>query len=218
MEVHFNLPLDVSTHFTVPVDLAPWGPLSHQKTPQGWTPVRDRATYTTWSKSLEPVTPDAQALEAWYGIYLFALDVPKPTLYVGIASNDSKSSEGVLNRLKKHRVKATGSHVGSSPDTIGGVHHPENWRDFATERFTALGGPGDLLKDARVAVSKFNGTVIQPKADLERFESAIIGNQAGILDAIVAKLWPAKNASHINLLNGTTGRDFLSPDDRIVLW
>jgi len=218
MLLRFSLKLDVSTHFVVPQDQTEWNQKAHHKTSQGWTPVRERATFQTWGKSLHPITPEANALSDWYGIYIFAADVPEPTLYVGIASNDSVASEGVLTRLKKHRVKATGSHVGATLNSSGGVHHPENWRDFATKRYIAIGGPGDALADVRIMVSKFDGMSLQTKADLERFEGALVRNERGALDAIVNKLWPGKNVAHIKLLNGNASRLQLYPDDQIELW
>lgn len=218
MNLHFNTPLLIPTHFDVPADLTPWNPPEHHKTSTGWTPVRQRATFGTWGKSLLPITPDSQALEEYFGIYLVAADLPTPTLYVGIASNDSKASEGVLTRVKKHRVKATGSHVGSSPTSTGGVHHPENWRSFSNSRYIHLRGSADQLDDVRIVVAKFKGKELQTKADLERFESSIIANQNGILEQIVEKLWPGLGLDKITLLNGTKGGFELSPNDQVVVW
>jgi hypothetical protein len=218
MLLQFNKPLPVPLHFNIVVDQTNWQPQRHTKTSTGWTPDRARATFGTWAKSLTPASPDAQALEKYFGIYLFAANVPGPTLYIGIASNDSKASEGVLTRIKKHRVKATGSHTGATPAGTGGVHHPENWRDFAIRRFIALGAPADALEDVRIAVARFNGSAIQSKADLQRFEAAMIANQNSILDSIANKLWPGLNASQVTLLNGTNGGHEMGAIDQIQLW
>lgn len=212
MILRFNAPLNVSSHFSVAVDHTPWNPQTHLKNKQGWTPVRDRATFGTWAKGLDPLGTfphwdgNAYPWEDIYGLYLFAADLPQPTLYIGIASNDSATPEGALVRLKKHRVKTTGSHVGSNTASVGGVHHPNNWRNFAVQRFLGLGGAGDMLTDVRFAVAMIVGNSVQRKADLERFEKAIIRNQSGVRDAIIAKLWPHLSGSHkVNIINGTTG-------------
>lgn len=211
MLLRFNTPINVPLHFTVPADNTPWDPQIHAKNTQGWTPVRLRATYSSWRTGLVP----SGAFQHWdgqpypwddvYGLYLFAADLPHPTLYVGIASNDSNKPEGVLTRLKKHRVKATGSHVGAGPATTGGVHHPEAWRKFAASRFVAVGGAGDTLDDVRFVVAAIAGVSLQRKSDLERFEGAIISNQNGILDAIKAKLWPHGANGQVTVVNGTSG-------------
>jgi|GEM_PF-5941035 len=211
MRLRFNAPLNVPIHFNVPADNTPWFPQVHAKNTQGWTPIRPRATFGTWGRGLDPIGTFSHwdgLSYSWndvYGIYLFAADLPRPSLYIGIASNDTSKPEGVLVRLKKHRVKATGSHVGSGSASTGGVHHPESWRDFAIQRFGAFGGVGDVLNDVRVGVAMLEGSPIQCKADLERFEKAIIENQGGVLDAIVAKLWPRLAGSgQIRVINGAS--------------
>ena len=163
-----------------------------------------------------PTTQDACRLKDYFGIYLVAFEIPEPSLYIGIASNDTKTSEGVLNRFKKHRVKTSGSHVGTTPISTGGVHHPEKWRNFAQKRFAALNGQPDFLTDVRIVASSFINTTKQPKNDLERFESSIICNQNNVFDAIVDKLWPGKTAYDVRLLNGTRGRPELTTEDQII--
>jgi hypothetical protein len=214
----FNQPLDVKNHFEVIPDASPWVERRHHRAGDVWTPVRDRATYVSWHKSLNPITPDSDKLKKWYGIYLFAADIPQPTLYVGIASNSTKSSEGVLTRLRKHRVKATGSHVGPEPTSGGGVHHTAKWREFAIQRFAYFGNRPDVLEDVRVVVSKFEGAETQAKSDLERFEADIVRNQSGVLDQIIEKLWPGMCAQHVRVLNGSTSRRILLSDDAFQLW
>ena len=209
--------LDVSKNFEVPPDLTVWQTQQdYLQTSQGWTPVRLRASFASWQNSVVPSTQDAQNLKDYYGIYIVAFEIPEPSLYIGIASNDTKSSEGVLNRFKKHRVKTSGSHVGTTPTSTGGVHHPVKWRNFAQQRFAALNGLPDCLTDVRIVVSSFINTTKQPKKDLERFESSIICNQNNALDQIVDMLWPGKNAKNVRLINGTRGRPKLTNEDQII--
>lgn len=208
--------LDVSKNFDVPPDLTVWQPKDYLQTTQGWTPKRDRASFASWQKSVVPTTQDAHKLKNYFGIYIVAFEVPEPILYIGIASNDTKTSEGVLNRFKKHRVKTSGSQVGTAPTSTGGVHHPVNWRNFAQQRFEAMNGRPDFLTDVRIVVSSFINTTKQPKKDLERFESSIICNQNNALDQVAAMLWPGKTSNDIRLLNGTRGRSELTTEDQII--
>ena len=207
--------LDVSKNFDVPPDLTVWQPKDYLQTTQGWTPKRDRASFASWQKSVVPITQDAHKLKNYFGIYIVAFEVPEPSLYIGIASNDTKTSEGVLNRFKKHRVKTSGSQVGTAPTSTGGVHHPVKWRNFAQQRFAAMNGRPDFLTDVRIVVSSFINTTKQPKKDLERFESSIICNQNNALDQVAAMLWPGKTSNDLRLLNGTRGRSELTTEDQI---
>lgn len=208
--------LDVSKNFDVPPDLTVWQPKDYLQTTQGWTPKRDRASFASWQKSVVPTTQDAHKLKNYFGIYIVAFEVPEPSLYIGIASNDTKTSEGVLNRFKKHRVKTSGSQVGTAPTSTGGVHHPVKWRNFAQQRFAAMNGRPDFLTDVRIVVSSFINTTKQPKKDLERFESSIICNQNNALDQVAAMLWSGKTSNDLRLLNGTRGRSELTPEDQII--
>lgn len=208
--------LDVPKNFHVLADMSIWQPSDYIQTAQGWTPKRERASYISWQKSVVPNTNAAHNLNDYFGIYILALEIPEPTLYIGIASNDTKSSEGVLNRFKKHRVKISGSHVGTAPTRTGGVNHPINWRKFAKERYSVMGGVPDCLSDVRIVVSRFVKTSIQAKAELERFESSMICNQNNALDKVVDKLWPGKTSNDVRLLNGTRGRPELTTEDQII--
>ena len=208
--------LDVSKNFDVPPDLTVWQPKDYLQTAQGWTPKRDRASFASWQKSVVPTTQDAHKLKNYFGIYIVAFEVPEPSVYIGIASNDTKTSEGVLNRFKKHRVKSSGSQVGTAPTSTGGVHHPVKWRNFAQQRFAALNGLPDCLTDVRIVVSSFINTTKQPKKDLERFESSIICNQNNALDQVADMLWPGKTSNDVRLLNGTRGRSELTTEDQII--
>ena len=209
--------LDVSKNFEVPPDLTVWqSPQDYTQTAKEWTPLRPRASFTSWQSAVIPITPAAQDLKEYFGIYILALEIPEPTLYIGIASNDTKSSEGVLNRFKKHRVKISGSHVGTAPTSTGGVNHPKNWRKYAKERYSVMGGAQDCLSDVRIVVSRFVNSSIQTKAELERFESSMICNQNNALDQIVDLLWPGKIAKNVRLLNGTRGRPKLTNKDQII--
>jgi hypothetical protein len=88
----------------------------------GHTPDRDRATYGSWQKALQD-HPIARPLRASFGLYFLFFSVPSPYLDVVIAAQGGRAPEGVLNRIKKHIVRATGSHVGKRKAVNGGVDH-----------------------------------------------------------------------------------------------
>ena len=208
----FSTPISIPRNFDAPADQTLWASVNHHRTNNGWTPTRDRASFQSWERSLVPISATAQEFEDWYGLYIFAADLPVPTLYIGIASNTGTQPEGALNRLKKHRVKATGSHVGPNPNSANGVHHPQKWRDFATQRYSQLAGQLDTLNDVRFILARFNQNE-QPKADLKRFEESIISNQHDILNIIIDCLWPGLNKNNVVILNDSEGNDALLPDD-----
>jgi len=212
MNLIFSKPICVPGNFVVPTDQTLWAQVGHQQTNKGWTPTRERASFLSWGNSLVPNSAIARDFKDWYGLYIFAADRPAPTMYVGIASNTGKRPEGALNRLKKHRVKATGSHVGPNPNSYGGVHHPQKWRDFATKRYSQLAGQLDTLDDVRFILACFNQNN-QPRADLERYEKSIIANQHGIFNVIIDCLWPGRNKTDVVILNDSKGKYALLPDD-----
>ena len=218
MLLRFQAPLTLSDHFAVPVDQTAWTAQEHHSCKHGWAPVRPRASFVTWQASLLAQTQHGRDWERSFGIYLLAADVPSPTLYVGIAAQNVKSSEGLGKRLKKHRVKTTASHVGASATSTGGVHHPKRWQNFARARFVALAGQGDGLQDVRVTRAAIEGVAIQAKTDLQRFENSIMANHNGVLQTIVDRLWPGTHVEDVRLLNGAQGRRKMGPEDQIMIW
>ena len=219
MQLIFTAPRLLSLDFSIPLDATIWSSRVYRKVKDGWTPVRPRATFGSWQSALIERTPVATALKSQFGIYVLAFENPYPSIYIGIAANSGRSPEGVLNRIKKHRVKAAGSHVGVSPDVVGGVAHMKNWRKFAVDRsdFYAKERCSDEATDARLIVATLQDSSIQSKKDLERFEKSLIVDQSGIRSSIERRLWPSFRGK-VFVLNGEKGKPSLSDSDQIVLW
>lgn len=204
----FISPLQLRDHFEIPIDEAEWRgrvgdyvlttPDSRGKKYQ--TPDRHRATFSTLSKSLVPVTDQARSLKTHYGVYMLAFEIPFPAFYVGIAASSSKSPEGILSRIRKHRVKLTGSHIGSSIDKHGGVDHTGGWREFAIQRaqFCVERSTQDDVADARLSFADFMPSAgpAEHKKEAEWFESQLTGNP-GWNEAVVRRLWPNHDPSSI---------------------
>ena len=198
----------INDHFDVPPDCTDWRPNVYSKRRDGWSPNRSRANFGSIKNALIPKkTEYASNITKGYGIYIIAFDLPEPYMYVGIAANDSKLPEGIINRIRKHRVKVTGSNVGSNSQTTGGVHHPIKWRYFAQKRaqFFYSENKLDVLEDACVMwawifVDSYIPFPLQQKKQLEIFESAIINNERGIRDEVVSRLWPGRKVD-VTILN-----------------
>jgi hypothetical protein len=208
----FTLPVLLSDHFTMPVDDTTWGGYDYIEIPkQGQTPSRQQASFKNFKKSMVGKTDYAAALEKTYGVYLLAFDLPTPNLYIGIAASSSSAPEGVASRIRKHRIKATGTNVGTHFKNVGGVHHPEKWRVFAKDRakYFASKNMLDDCSDMRLSVGVLTNDKgiteeSQPRADLEYFEHIIFSNTYGVLDRICNKLWP--NSDHVNILTSCTNK------------
>ncbi len=180
--------LRLAEHFDIPKDDTDWFPIgTYSKVSGGNTPDRPRARFR-WKDALRPKTPEANGLANTSGLYLLAARVPYKAIYVGIAAGDGKSPEGILNRIRKHRVKITASHVGSErvmagktiPSNVGGVSHTGHWREFAADRYSALKATDrlpDLCADIQLATGH---TCIDRKHILECFESEIFHNLRAI--------------------------------------
>lgn len=85
MLLQFHSPILVPNHFQILPDQTPWKPQIHQSLSNGWSPIRERASFFSWKKSMIPKTTEAKCLEGACRLYLFAANEPQPTLYVGIA-------------------------------------------------------------------------------------------------------------------------------------
>lgn len=148
-------------------------------TSAGHTPLRDRASYVTWTRALSP-RPAESSLAGQFGIYFLFFSIPSPHLYIGIAADRGRSSEGFLNRLKKHVVKATGSHVGASKGRSGGVDHTAGWREFAMKRAQERRfAHSDTCEDAMLAlgqVTDLEGRAVHDKSLLEHVESCLVND------------------------------------------
>ena len=125
----FAPPQKLSDHFSIPCDKSRWTGAAGEYSACidakgkkiGLTPARERATFHSLSRAMTPVTPNGKALNSTFGVYLLAFDVPSPAFYVGVAASSRRSPEGILSRIRKHRVKLTCSHIGGSASTHGGV-------------------------------------------------------------------------------------------------
>ncbi len=193
MELIISEPVALSSLADVHPDRTEWGSGIHchshngRGKKNGWTPKRPRASYFNWERALSPRL-DGQWLCEAYGVYLIFFSVPSPHLYVGTASDDGRKPEGVFNRLKKHIVKATGSHVGVACNKHGGVNHTKGWRSFAAARAIArrqLAEIGafhpDDCRDAKLAVGRvLSGDVLATdEASLTDFETCVARNTQG---------------------------------------
>ncbi len=208
----FSSPVALSDHYEVPLDTSPWpAPCAyHRIAGHGQTPDRPAAPFGAYGNSLQ-TRPGAQHYDDAFGVYILAIDTPHKAFYVGIASDDQKSPEGVGRRIRKHRVKLTGSHVGPSHNngpvsSCGGVNHTGGWRPFAVDRhqYHATVGLEDRCLDVRLMVGAIVGG--NPKKPLECYESAILHNANGIRDQLYAILWPRQEHGHVYILNTIKGR------------
>ncbi|MEP3040725.1 MAG: hypothetical protein ABJO97_18810 [Roseibium sp.] len=187
-------PVLLNSLFDIPPDTSPWPEQEYQKlstksgNPSGRTPVRPRASFISHGQSLTaPFGRNLTTYQDMLGIYILAFTVPEQWFYVGIAA-PGRSPEGVLNRIRKHRVKATGSHVGTGASN-GGVNHTDRWRVFAPRRYRYFeeNRGADSLADAWLITS-------EPPADqmtkrhLEEVEHSIICNENDCLTSILATI------------------------------
>jgi hypothetical protein len=124
--LNFSTPQNFAVSFEVPVDHSAWNG-QYERNTNGTSPVRDRIL--TVGNALIPKPNCMLAGQKVCGIYLLTFELPYKAFYVGIAAGDGQAPEGILSRLRKHRIKATGSNGGI------GVHHPRQWRKFALDRF-----------------------------------------------------------------------------------
>lgn len=207
----FDCPVALSDHYQVPADNTHWpAPLSyHQLSGQGQSPHRPRASFRSHPKALIPRS-DVQHFDAYFGVYILAVDHPSKAFYVGIAAANGKKPEGVGSRVRKHRVKLTASHVGSSlpcgsPANVGGVNHTGGWRPFAAERYQyhLASGADDCCADVRLMAGTAGDNA---KKILEDFESAILHDASGIRSRIYNILWPSEDKSNVVILNTVRGR------------
>ncbi|WP_146182844.1 hypothetical protein [Limnohabitans sp. Jir72] len=204
--LQFHPPENLKNIFSIPLDLTSWEHSTYHNTNQGDTPTRERATYSTVSNALNYLPNQKNDLPE-YGLYILAFEIPEPHIYIGISTQDAAAN--IADRIKRHRVKATGSHVGNTSATTGGVHHPENWKIFACSRYAQmlrLNTPDDL-SDTRILIAEISSEI--PGIDLNTYEKYIMNNQNGVLDDICDKLWPKRNSdviiiNKITKYNGST--------------
>lgn len=219
MRLIINNPIQATEAFLFPEDTTPWAPTSYQadyrKCPGGgYTPIRDAASYGGLSNAVHSLQP-----ESWnrqYGIYILLIGLPTPTIYIGIASEDARTPEGIFTRFKKHRVKLSGSHVGNDIGH-GGVHHPRKWGEYAIDRYNHFDGRLDDFNDIWIAKARIDDIPVQAKAELERFEKHLFNNCSQILDAITETIWP-QNRVPVRVLNHITKCKHSQKGDIVRLW
>ncbi len=148
-------------------------------------------------------------------------DVPFPAFYVGIAASSGKSPEGILSRIRKHRVKLTSSHIGVCPDKHGGVDHTGGWREFAIQRVRHFHdiAIADNVDDACLSFGNFvpSAGPSSHKKEAEWFESQL-SSREGWLVKILNALWPDKRPDSVFLL--TKGKSSGSRPEMplVMLW
>ncbi|CDF86797.1 hypothetical protein PKB_5487 [Pseudomonas knackmussii B13] len=214
----FAEPVLLKDHFLMPADTTPWPAVgtgaAYVGTKPGMTPARDRAPFRTQAHGMLPRSEYGESLAKTYGLYVLAFGGGQgltPSIYVGITVRES-----VLVRIRKHRVKATGSHVGGRADVYGGVNHTERWRPFAEQRHIEHAGRPDQCADVRLLVGQLSLPVAEG-APLRRFEASLCSDQDGVLKQLKEMLWSGA-ARRVSLLTEKHGKAFAGDGMRIVFW
>lgn len=202
MKLVFDKPIVASNHFEIPPDTSAWSTYGYRHVDGDQTPLRDRAPFRTSRLGMVAKSEIGNLMANKYGLYALAFDIPSPTLYVGIASEGGAAPEGVLSRIRKHRVKTTGSHVGAHEHATGGVHHPANWIKFATQRAKHFARQNikDVCADMRIIIANLEGVPFQRKNLLECCEALLCVNDRGNLHRLYNLLWPESDPLKVNLL------------------
>jgi hypothetical protein len=154
-----------------------------------------------------------KSLPHHYGIYVLGFLIPHPAIYVGIASQDSRSPEGILKRVLKHRVKVTGSHTHGEPNR-GGIHHPPRWGSFASvrhDRFVSSKSV-DLLADVTLMTASL-GAGGDSRSSLTFYEGVL--SRSGVVRDRLLKEMFGIDAVDVYTLN-TAGSNGVRPADPIV--
>ena len=228
IQLKFDSPIKLIDHFEVPEDGSVWSEHSYVRTigrngrNTGQTPVRQRAEFARWQNALVPKSDFGKSVSQAFGIYLLAFSAGQPAIYVGIAAAGGRAPEGILNRIKKHRVKSTGSHVGPSAESCGGVNHTCGWREYAVSRAAHFQRASviDRLEDVRLIVGRLNPAPrTSDKEILERFEASIFSNYKSVGDKICHLLWPTIPADQVRQLTRAVAKRPVIPGRAsIVLW
>jgi hypothetical protein len=188
--IEFNLynPVPIGELFKVVPDKSSWE-VSEKYVRKGsiWVPNRTKTLNTN-----EILIPKNEKIASFFGkhsasnhgIYVMFF-AEKKTFYVGIAAKYSykkngkiiklKSPEGILKRLRKHRLKCTGSNVWSINHTNT---HDNGWRSFAIQRYQEHSEKGeyDVLEDCFISIINFHDPemyINDDKGILETLENDI---------------------------------------------
>jgi hypothetical protein len=228
MKLKFSAPIMLAEHFRIPVDETNWMPIAdppkpYRKVNGGFTSNRSLASFGSWQKALEPISDVGRNLSKTFGVYMLAFgdpdcECPPAAFYVGVAGDNSKKPEGILTRIKKHRVKVTGANVGGAAASHGGVSHTAGWRQYAPRRHAYYSAKKtvDICADARLVIGLLDSEH-HPTNVLEYFEHRIFKNHLGVRDSIYNLLW-GRPADKVMLLTAAS-KDGVAPLDPVVqLW
>jgi len=217
----------LSDHFFAPVDNTPWVPgeyetcVDKRSKKTGLTPARERAPFQTLTRGLRATSQFGESLSQTFGLYLLTFDLPFPAIYVGVAASSSRSPEGVLSRIQKHRIKLTASHIGASRATHGGVNHTGGWREFATHRarYHADQQIADQCQDGRFACGLFHPSdgPSSHKTQAEWFESQLLSNQT-VINCLIHLFWPGVQSQTVFRLTKGTSCGVRPRVPRVELW
>jgi hypothetical protein len=224
----FSPPELLTTYFEVPIDKTCWMGEYRVTTDRfgkknGQTPAREQASFSRWQDSLLPKSDVVEKYSKCFGVYLLTMDIPTPAIYVGIAVSSAGRPEGVLTRIRKHRVKLTGSHIGRNGASSGGVNHTGGWRSFAPERARhfAARDETDGCRDVRIITGTMLPIVggnLEEKAALEYFESRIADEHSPVWEQLTNLLWPRHDELVPRLLTLSTSGKCHLESARVTLW
>jgi hypothetical protein len=205
----FGDKIKLSEHFEIPLDETPWQGLYKDT-----TPARELATFETFTRALNPRQEYRDFYDNAFGVYILILSIPCPAFYVGIASGES-----ILNRIRKHRVKVTGSHVGN------GVNHTKEWRLFAQKRaqYFSNHNSTDSCEDAFLLVGTLdNNETCDDRCALEYFENALVNNKNGITEKIVgcvmSQIFETRKIEFNNIRNLNMPSCWAEEENKNLVW
>jgi hypothetical protein len=217
MKLVFTEPVKLSALVDCPSDTTPWPDQRYFSGRHGHTPIRPRASFRTWQSGA--LARNGNQLAAYeYGVYILALDIPRPCIYVGVAGEDRKTPEGIATRIAKHRVKATGSHVGAGSDSTGGVNHTGGWRSIAPARYRYFEDQGatDTCEDMRLVIGRLDQGSSRTST-LEYFEHSIVHDAKGCRQLVERILWPDATCLPAELLT-TASKAGVRPREPVIRW
>jgi len=188
--IEFNVysPTAIGDVFNIAPDKSPWeSKEKYVRKGSIWVPNRTKTL-----KSNEILSPRNAKIASFFGknsesnFGIYVMFFTKQNLfYVGIAAQHSykkdgqivklKSPEGILKRLRKHRLKCTGTNVWS-------INHTNTknigWRAFAMQRYAEHleKGAYDVLEDCYISIINFTNPdmySVNDKGTLEALENDI---------------------------------------------
>lgn len=224
----FTQPIYLKDHFSIPEDTTSWDKgyydyMSGKKPKRYFRPSRNRATFESHGNALVPLCDSyIKNFIPEHGIYILVFQHPRPAIYVGIASENS--TETITSRIKKHRVKITGSNVGIKENSVGGVSHTMGWRNFAPGRFDYFDRIDeiDTCQDVLLITGTFKASSGSDnyKKEAEYFERMIESNTNSVLDSIISRLWPNERLTHkdIKMITTSVSKGIQPNNPCIKLW